>query len=524
MKRLVLIAALALAVLTLGLCSGPVLADTPVQGGILRYPIPEPGSLDPAQLSYINDVAVGSQIFDGLTQLDQNLSVIPAVAASWSSPDARIWAFSLRHDVYFHNGRLVKAADFVYSWERARDAGGPYVGMFDNVQSFAATGDFTFTVTLNNPLATFPIVAALPVFTVIPSETVSLLDAKPVGTGPFRVITWTRGSRIILQANPSYYGGAPYLDGVEYKFYETDTAQWAAFQTGEVDLTQIPASQWSAVSGDPNVITGTAMSVTGYGLDLALLPNINLRKGLQRAIDRAAIASDPAVWPYQPAVRLAHGVVVLPKGGYDASAITIPYTPTEALALLADAGWADTNHDGILDNGLGAKLTIVVQDSTSAGGHAVAQAVAGNLSNIGGTGVGAEVSLTTTQSASHFRRLGWISDYPDPENDLLPYETGKIFASRIHYGSVIFDGLLAAGRVSLSETARNALFEAADATVVLTDAVALPIYYGSLKPVLKRPYVSGLRPSNQADYMQPLRYVWLNLPYRVYLPVVLRNF
>lgn len=523
--RLALVAALLSAFVAFLLLTVPTTSAT-VNGGTFRFPSTDPtsGTLDPALIGYNDDVAVAQQIFEGLTQLDQNANVVPAIASAWSvSPDTKVFTFTLRNDVYFQNGRQVKAADFVYSWTRAIGMNGPYASVFSNVHTFTAPSDFTFVVTLTNTQSSFLSESTLPIFDVIPSENAATIGTNPVGTGPFKFVSWTHGvgGKIVLQANPGYFGGAPYLAGVQFKFYTTPDLQWADFQANNLDVTQVPTSTWASVKTDPNVLTQSIMSMIGYGIDNTMFPNVNIRRAFQQAIDRAGIVSDPLVASYGT-LPIAHGVVSPGKGTYDNSDINLSYNPLNSLALLAAAGWTDTNHDGILDNGAGTNLTILLY--TSNPNARMIQRIVNDLSNIGGTGVGASVTITTNSGASGIgmRSIGWNSDYPDPENDLLPYASGGIFATRLHYNSASFNGFYNTGLSSVDPATRNAAFHSADYQVVITDATAIPIYYNSMTPVLKKPYVNGLQYSKLAGHPDaPLRFVWLDLRY-LYLPLIMR--
>ena len=509
-KRIMLLLAVLFAVIFLTGAS----AFAAESGGVFRVPITEPTTLDPAQLSWSYEYGIGSQVMEGLTGLDQNLNVVPAIASAWNSPDAKVWTFTLRQDVYFHNGRQVLAKDFVYSWNRAKNAAGPYAGVFNNIASFSASGKFTFIVNLTNANAGFPSQATTAIFWVIPKEAANSIATNPVGTGPFKFVKWVAGNKIVLQRGSNYYGGAPYLKGVEYHFYtDADYAtRWADFQTGKLELTQIPAAQWATYQNDPNTITQDLMSLRGVGFKMATFSDLNVRKALQRAIDRSAITGNPAICSSVAGCTIAHGVVSPGKGSYDNSDINIVYDPTTALNLLATAGWTDTNSDGILDDGAGTDLSVTLPDSTSPPSHAFYQAIADNLSNIGGSGLGAQVTMTTSFAEQTIVGTGWNSDYPDAENDLLPYETGGIFSGRLGYSSATFDNYLNTGRATLDETARNAAFHSADEQVVLNDAAVLPIYYSKMWPVLKKGYVRDLVITSQGEALLAFKTVWLTQP------------
>ena len=151
----------------------------------------------------------------------------------------------------------------------------------------------------------------------------------------------------------------------------------------------------------------------------------------------------------------------------------------------------------------------------------IARRVISDLSNIGGSGLGVSATLTTTLSAANAYMTGWWSDYPDVYNDLSPFATGGFFANRIQYTSGAFNTLLAAARTTTNEQLRNAGYHAAEAQLVITDAMVLPICNGFMVPLMAAPAVQGLRFQGSLDGVVALSEVtkWSF----VYLPVVVRG-
>ncbi|MBI5032325.1 MAG: ABC transporter substrate-binding protein [Chloroflexi bacterium] len=497
-----------------------------MNGGILRLPFGDPSTLDPAVVGGFTGYwgyELALQVFDGLVQLDANSNVLPAIASSWiASPDARVFTFTLRNDVYFHNGRQVTSADFVYSWNRAIAQSGAngYTYLTSSIYAFTAPLNFTFVVTLTQSQSSFLSIAALPLFSVIPSESAGTIGTQPIGTGAFKFVSWTHGAggKIVLQANPNYFGGVPYLAGVEYKYSPTTSAQWADFQANNLDVTRIPTSTWDSVKTDPNVITQTNMYMRGLGIDTVAFPDVNVRRAFQQSIDRAGMVNDPLITVYTGTRPIAYGAVSPGMGAYDNSDISIAFNPTNALALLAAAGWTDTNADGILDNGAGTNLTILLYGIN----NRVRQRLVNDLSNIGGSGVGASVTVTTNQSAPGIKMFMdlWVSEYPDPADDLSGYYTSQYYASETHYNSAAFNSFYNAGLTSIDPATRNAAFHAADSQIVITDAIRLPIFYSTATPMMKKSYVKGLQRSTWSGYPM-LKSVWLDLNF-LHLPLVLR--
>jgi ABC-type transport system substrate-binding protein len=505
--------------------------------GALRLPSLEPVTLDPARMLWYQDVNIGSQVFAGLTQMDKSSAVTPSLAISWTnSPDARNWTFYLHDDAYFHNGRQVTAADVVYSWNRVQDLyiadpdNCPYCNFLDGVDS-AATDTSTLVVTLTVGAMDFPALLTMPVFTVVPQESVSTIVTSPVGAGPYKFVSWTAGDRVALTANPAYFGGAPALANVEFVFYPMDPVglnfpnaalQWPDYLAGKLDVSYIPTATWPTVSGDPGVVTGTMMVVRMLQFDAVKLPDVTVRQAFQMAVDRETVIDDPDLWGYNRPLPLAHGVVSPQKGAYDNHDLTITYNPTASLALLVTAGYTDTNHDGILEKeGTDLRVDIFVGPSTATQNQVIARLVAEDLGNIGGSGLGVSTTLTTTLGAANAYLVGWQSDYPDAYNDLSPFAAGQWYANRMHYNGVAFNAALTAARTIANEQDRNAGYHAAEAQLVITDAMVLPICYSFTLPLMAAPAVQGLRFQGIADGVVALSDVvkWSF----VYLPLVVRG-
>ncbi|MFQ5829028.1 MAG: ABC transporter substrate-binding protein, partial [Candidatus Methylomirabilia bacterium] len=193
-----------------------------VDGGVYRRPLGhDPATLDPARIRDIYGRSVAQQVFDGLVQFDQTLTITPALARFWkASRDALIWTFNLRDGVKFHHGREVTADDVVYSLTRILD---PKVksGVADLFINIKGAQEFregrakrvvglvtldrhTVRVVLNEAPVPFVTVLALNHAKIVPKELVEqqgeAFGAHPVGTGPFKFVRWERGEEIVLAA------------------------------------------------------------------------------------------------------------------------------------------------------------------------------------------------------------------------------------------------------------------------------------------------------------------------------------
>ena len=178
--------------------------------GTYRRPLTnDPATLDPARVGDIYSRSVSQQIFDGLVQFDQTLTVTPALAQHWkASRDGLVWTFTLRRGVKFHHGREMTADDVVYSLTRLADPrtrsaaadlflnvkGAPEFreGRAKSIEGLSALDRYTVQVTLQEALVPFVSVLAVGHAKIVPREVVETMGdaafgSAPVGTGPFAV-------------------------------------------------------------------------------------------------------------------------------------------------------------------------------------------------------------------------------------------------------------------------------------------------------------------------------------------------
>ena len=206
-------------------------------------------SLDPAFAKDQASIWVATQLFNGLVQLDKDLQVQPAIAKGWDiSDDAKAYTFHLRTDVLFHQHellseqeRLVKAQDFVYSFNRLTDSkiASPGAWVMNNVQSYEALNDSTLRIIIKTAFPPFLGLLSMPYCSVVPEEVVSQTSFRdePVGTGPFHFQYWKDNVKLVLRKNPDYFEqGLPKLDAVSISFIKDKQAAFLAFLKGELDF------------------------------------------------------------------------------------------------------------------------------------------------------------------------------------------------------------------------------------------------------------------------------------------------
>ncbi|NOY86769.1 MAG: ABC transporter substrate-binding protein, partial [Deltaproteobacteria bacterium] len=215
----------------------------PPAEGVFRFPLfYVPAGLDPVRDGSISTTHVAQQIFDGLVAFDRKLRIIPGLAESWTvSKNGREYLFSLRKGVRFHDGSSFEARDVAASLTRIFRPGNSLQftrfldnivgadefrsGKQDHVAGIRVISDYRIAITLKKPYAPFLAALAMPLTKIVPSELAGdagdaddSLSRHPVGTGPFRFVSWEENT-ITLKANDGYFLGTPSLREVRFIFY-----------------------------------------------------------------------------------------------------------------------------------------------------------------------------------------------------------------------------------------------------------------------------------------------------------------
>ena len=306
------------------------------------------------------------------------------------SEDGLVWTFTIRQDAYFTDGEQVTAHDVAFTLEQAKAAQGSVDLTF--MDSAVATDDFTVVITLSTP--TFWFLNTIASVGIVPEHAYSDdYGTNPaVSSGPYKFVEWRPQEQLILEANESYYGAIPSIKNVIIVFMGEDAAL-AAVQSGQVDAAITSATL--AVNQVPGYHIEEVATADCRGFTLPVLPNegkttetgapigndvtcnIEIRQAIAYALDRELIA-DVALNGYAtPAYSENDGMP------WNNPAVKIETNVEYARKLLSDAGWADTDGDGIVEkNGLKAEFTCMYPASDSAR-QAILLASAEQLRGIG---------------------------------------------------------------------------------------------------------------------------------------------
>lgn len=367
-------------------------------GGSAVLALPsEPGNIDPIMMRSLSAWNMYYAVFDGLTRIQADGSVVPGLAEEWTANETNdVWEFKIREGVKFHDGTDLKVSDIVYTYEKIlgseTSTNRVAVAMVDTVE---AVDEHTVRFTLKNPfspwlnqVATIGIVSEADYEAKGPE---AFPDA-PMGTGPYEYVAWNHGVDYRVKRFEDYWGDAGKLDEVTFTFVGAADARVTGVESGSLGAALIPPSQVPVLEGSPTAAVVEAASnkvaLIGVNTTAGALQNADLRRAIPLAIDRQQIIDQLLAGFGTPTGQpVAEGVT-----GYIDGYAVPKFDPEAARKLIEKSGYS------------GEEITF--QYSSTGGDPTdpeVAQAIAGNLQEVGLNIklVGAEQESQSLSIANH---------------------------------------------------------------------------------------------------------------------------
>jgi peptide/nickel transport system substrate-binding protein len=305
----------------------------------------EPPGLDPTAgaAAAIGEVVLYN-VLETLTKIRPDSSIAPLLAASWTvTPDNKTWAFTLRPGLKFHNGEPCNAATVKFAFERAAAEGSPNKdkAVFANIVNISATDALTVIITLKNTNPDFLFQVGQATAVIVEPKSAAGNSTQPVGTGPFKLESWAKGSQLVLARWDGYRDAAAIkLRRVNIRFISDAAAQVAALLAGDVDLfPRVSAARSLAqFRADPRfqVLVGGSRAKTIVAINNKKKPldDVRVRRAIAMAIDRQQVINGVAEGFGTP---IGSFYVPGAPGYIDLTSVNA-YDPDQARALLKDAG------------------------------------------------------------------------------------------------------------------------------------------------------------------------------------------
>ena len=334
---------------------------TPAYGDIIvEGSIGDACNLIPILSTDATSHSISGLIFNGLVKYDKDLAIVGDLAESWDiSDDGLVFTFHLRKGVRWHDGHPFTADDVLYTYRVTVDPNTPtaYAGDFLKVTKAEVIDQHTFRATYDEPFA--PALsswgsAILPKHLLEGADiTESPLSRHPVGTGPYIFKEWVTGQKIVLVSNPDYFEGKPYIDGYIMRIIPDMATMFLELRAQGIDRMNLTPLQYTRQT-ETNLFRNNfnkyqylsfGYTYLGYNLENSLFRDRRVRQALSYAINKDEIIDGvllglgkiatgpfkPGTWAHNPDVR------------------QYPHSTAGARELLAEAGWNDTDGDGILD-------------------------------------------------------------------------------------------------------------------------------------------------------------------------------
>lgn len=390
----------------------------------------EPSNLNPIFL----DINAGNwKMFNGLIKFDGQLRPVPDLARELPtvSEDGRTVTVFLRPDIRFHDGHPLTAEDVVFTWQSILD---PRVltplravfaldGLITDVQ---ALDDHTVQFSLARPDPAFieKLYVGIAPRHLLEGEDLNTarFNRAPVGTGPFVFKEWTRGSRIVLEANPDYFAGSVDIPRIVYIFVEDENARAAMLRSGTLDVARLsPQLARQFVDDDRfQVVVPPTASVNQVSLpnDNPVLADPRVRRALAMAVDRQTLVDTVWAGMSQP----AYGPILPGHWAYDEEAY-IPYDPAGARALLREAGWVQGSDGFFVKDGQRLAFTLMYLPSLEQD-RRIALALRSYFAAIG-----VDMEVEGVASPAYLDRIhqdAWLHGVG------LPYDPDYVFWSSYH--------------------------------------------------------------------------------------------
>lgn len=456
----------------------------------------DPNNWDPIATFLIAWGSVASNFFDGLVLRDEQLNLKPGLATSWETLDGGMrLRFKLRQGVTFHDGEPFDAEAVKFTLTRLlgpEGAKGPQQSNYTSIGSVEVIDPYTVDIVLKRPdpvmitkLAGYGAMIVPPKY--VTEKGSAAFGQHPVGTGPFRVTDYQNKVSVTLEPNPAYWGGAPKLGKVVYRFIVEPNTQVAELQAGRVDIaSNVPIALTSTIANASNLrlisITGPTVTVLRFNTRNGPTADERVRKAIIMAVDRDAIVKQILQGQAKPVVSFQSSL----SFGFDPAQKPVPFDPAGARKLLAAAKVAP---------GTPVSIDFRSNDTTF---REVAQAIAGYLTAVGlkpqlrpfEMNIFTNDIIPNGKTGEMFQMGwgGWTFDYDNTA--YLMYHSGEHWNP--YDKDPTLDGMLEGQRKIADRGAREKALQAI-AHYVADHALELPLYnLNTIYGVNKR--VKGLVP------------------------------
>lgn len=483
---------------------------TPVDGGTyVEASIGDATYLNPilATDSASNDI--NAQVYNGLVKYDKDIKLVGDLAEGWDlTNEGKTITFHLRKNVKWHDGRPFTSADVMFTYQTliSSNTRTAFSSDYLLVSKAEAPDPFTFRVSYNDPFA--PAIESWGMG-ILPKHIWENGDVHtheanrhPIGTGPYIFKEWLPSEKIVLEANPDYFEGRPHFDRYVYRIIPDQSVQFLELRQGTLATMALSPDQYNGydeffLQYDKYQYPAFKYDFFAFNLKNDLFKDKRVRQAISYAINKEDIVqgvyqglASPASGPFPPA-----------SWAYNPDVKPYPHDVAKAKALLAEAGWKDSDGDGLLDRkGTPFKFTVITNQGNKVR-ESIAQVVQNSLSQVG---IKMEIRIIEWSVFIHsfvdkkqFEAiiLGWnLARDPDAFSMWHSSQQGPNQYNFISYTNPNVDRLLEEGRRTFNIEKRAEIYHrmhvliAEDAPYVFLDyPSSLPVIHKRIVGVEKAP-------------------------------------
>jgi peptide/nickel transport system substrate-binding protein len=455
---------------------GPAYGDTLVEASIGDI-----SGLIPNITSDSSSQDIGSLIYSNLVRTDKNLRLEGELVEGWDiSPDQLTITFHVRKGVKWHDGVELTAADVDFTYRYMIDPKTPtaYAESFRQVRHAEVVDPYTYRVTYEKPYS--PALLSWGIW-ILPRHILEApwkagVDLRttpqsryPIGSGPYLFQEWKTGEKVVLEANPDYFDGRPYIKRVVYRIIPDQSTIFLELKAKNIDMAGLTPIQYRRQIDYPAFrkafnkyrYLANGYAYLGFNLLDPRFQDKRVRQAMAYAINKQEIIEGvllglgqaaqgpykPGTWWYKPDVK------------------TYPFDPDRAKTLLAELGWTRMNSDGVLvKDGKPFSFTIMTNQGNSVR-QQTAEIIQRRLK-----AVGIDVKIQVVDWAAFINTfirkrqfeaiiLGWgLGLDPDQYDIWTSTQTGPDQLNHISYKNPKVDELLEAGRRTFDEAKRKEIY------------------------------------------------------------------
>ena len=438
---------------------------------------------------------LNKNIYNNLVRFDADMNLVNDLATDYKvAEDGVTWTFWLREGVEFHDGTPFNAEAVKVNFERVLDenTGSPRRSVLAMIESVEVVDENVVKIVTSYPTGSLLQQLAHPVGAMISPTAIEEygedLARNPVGTGPFKLVQWDSGEKIVMEANPNYFEGASKVSRIEFRIVPEDATRAMLIETGDVDvalrLPIVELERLREMEGLNQIETSTVMTMyVALNNQKGALQDVRVRQAMNYAINKETIIND-----ILGGYAIEADAPISPSTWGHASIGAYPYDPDKARQLLADAGYAEGE--------------VEVELWTPVGRYLMDTQIAENLqAQLAEVGINMGIRQWEFQALMEEVKkgefdmvlLGWSPSTGDADQGLFPVFHSKEWppaSNRAHYANAKVDRLLGEDKMEVDPENRLELYRQAQ-EIIMDEAAWIFLHYPK-QVVVTQSNVTGL--------------------------------